>query len=459
MAAKCLDRLKDGYRLDGNYIKVAWATNKGINKDRRIKQYWNVDVGCTYIPFTELDTIRVNTNDFVKWAEGGLVDEDSIPEKYLDLYKKQVLQNSANTVDSNSSKSQEGACGVEKQSEQTSKDHDMDLDTDDDHDKATTASKPAGLEPAQQQQQPFQPSFMPQNAAIFKIPIQLQSAPPGLMQNNFNSQLQFAQAIAQAKNPYLSTINPFGQFFNANQVLSGPPPPPPPASSPSAQQKANAQFQQFHFSDAQLNETENKPATDDPGVANGISSTTMANGAANNNNNNGFGMKTLLPIYNFAQPGAQGGQQLMQPLQLQQTHLVDLFKHQQGLENSLAGVRQFGMPNQHLIPHFQLIQRPILMAKPGGKPGLQPPPPNALNPGLLRHIGLMQTAGVGNPGAIHFQTIPLQSQAQAMSEDEFKQAIGGQQQQTTSPPTANATNILQNQAQFGDLAQLNNSKS
>ena len=342
----------------------------------------------------------------------------------------------------------------------------MDLDTDDDHDKATTASKPASLEPAQQQQQQqtFQPSFMPQNAAIFKIPIQLQSAPPGLMQNNFNSQLQFAQALAQAnKNPYLNTMNPFGQFFSANQVLSAPPPPPPPptSSSPSAQQKANAHpFQQFHFGDAQANETENKPAADDSGVVNGISSTTVANGAANNNNNNnGFGMKTLLPIYNFAQPGAQGGQQLMQPLQLQQTHLVDLFKHQQGLENSLAGVRQFGIPNQHLIPHFQLIQRPILMAKPGGKPGLQPPPPNALNPGLLRHIGLMQTAGVGNPGAIHFQTIPLQSQAQAMSEEEFKQAIGGQQQQTTSPPTANATNILQNQAQFGDLAQLNNSKS
>jgi hypothetical protein len=330
----------------------------------------------------------------------------------------------------------------------------MDLDTDDDHDKAATASKPPSLEPAQQQQQTFQPSFMPQNAAaIFKIPIQLQSAPPGLMPNSFNSQLQFAQALAQAnKNPYLSSMSPFGQFFSANQVLSAPPPPPPlpppPASSPSAQQKATAQFQPFHFGDAQANETENKPTTDDPSVANGISSTTAANGAASNSQNNGFGMKSLLPIYNFGQAGAQGGQQLMQPLQLQQTHLVDLFKRQQGLESSLAGVRQFGMHSQHLIPHFQLIQRPILKA----------PPPNALNPGLLRHIGLMQTAGVGNPGAIHFQAIPLQSQAQAMSEEEFKQALGGQQQ-TTPPPQASTANILQGQAQFGDLAQLNNSKS
>jgi RNA recognition motif-containing protein len=118
MAAKCLDRLKDGYRLDGNYIKVAWATNKGINKDRRIKQHWSVDVGCTFIPFAELETIRVGTSDFVKWAEGGLVDEDSIPERCLGLYRKLILQNSANTVDSNSSKSLEGVGGVEKTSEQ-----------------------------------------------------------------------------------------------------------------------------------------------------------------------------------------------------------------------------------------------------------------------------------------------------------------------------------------------------
>ena len=47
---------------------MAWATNKGINKDRQIKPYWNVEVGCTYVPWSDLD--NMNSIDFIKWAEG-----------------------------------------------------------------------------------------------------------------------------------------------------------------------------------------------------------------------------------------------------------------------------------------------------------------------------------------------------------------------------------------------------
>ncbi len=47
---------------------MAWATNKGINKDRQIKSYWNVEVGCTYVPWSDLD--NMNSIDFIRWAEG-----------------------------------------------------------------------------------------------------------------------------------------------------------------------------------------------------------------------------------------------------------------------------------------------------------------------------------------------------------------------------------------------------
>ena len=88
-AAKCLERMKDGYRLDNQSIKVAWATNKGINKERWVKTYWNVELGCTFIPWQDLD--EMSSVEFVKWAEGGLVDEDSIPESYSAVYKRQML--------------------------------------------------------------------------------------------------------------------------------------------------------------------------------------------------------------------------------------------------------------------------------------------------------------------------------------------------------------------------------
>lgn len=83
--------MKDNYRLDGNFIKVAWATNKGIEKEKRLKEFWNVDVGCTYIPWQYLDSIFKDSVDLCKWAIGGIVDEDSLPDKYLKIYKNQML--------------------------------------------------------------------------------------------------------------------------------------------------------------------------------------------------------------------------------------------------------------------------------------------------------------------------------------------------------------------------------
>lgn len=131
--------MKDGYRLDGNYIKVAWATNKGINKDRRIKQYWNVEVGCTYIPWTELDSFEIESIDFLKWAEGGIVDEDSLADKYLTIYKKQLLQlANSDTVNSISTKTTNEQDNLKESESSNSKpqnktenaNNDMELDSD-----------------------------------------------------------------------------------------------------------------------------------------------------------------------------------------------------------------------------------------------------------------------------------------------------------------------------------------
>lgn len=47
--------------------------NKGV-KDR-FKLYWNGDHGCTYIPYGELKDIP----NLTTIAEGGVIDEESIP--------------------------------------------------------------------------------------------------------------------------------------------------------------------------------------------------------------------------------------------------------------------------------------------------------------------------------------------------------------------------------------------
>ena len=40
------------------YFKIAWAPSKGI-KDK-LKNNWNVDIGCTYVPWSELNNIDIN---------------------------------------------------------------------------------------------------------------------------------------------------------------------------------------------------------------------------------------------------------------------------------------------------------------------------------------------------------------------------------------------------------------
>jgi hypothetical protein len=55
------------------FFKVGWATNKGL-KDR-LKEYWDADHGCTYIPYSEIK----NIGSVTALAEGGTIDEESMP--------------------------------------------------------------------------------------------------------------------------------------------------------------------------------------------------------------------------------------------------------------------------------------------------------------------------------------------------------------------------------------------
>jgi hypothetical protein len=99
LALKCLNRMKEGnYCLFGNsnnQIKVAWAINKGITKDRTLKSSWNVDLGCTFINWSDLrhhdgsNQSKISiVNNILKWIKGGFIDEESLPDYLVDTYYK-----------------------------------------------------------------------------------------------------------------------------------------------------------------------------------------------------------------------------------------------------------------------------------------------------------------------------------------------------------------------------------
>lgn len=54
---------------------MAWAPGKGM-KGKDFKDYWEVDVGASYIPYGKLK----DDVDLEALEEGGMIDEDTIPE-------------------------------------------------------------------------------------------------------------------------------------------------------------------------------------------------------------------------------------------------------------------------------------------------------------------------------------------------------------------------------------------
>lgn len=63
-------------------IQIAWALNKGVKQE--YKQFWDVDLGVTYIPWE-----KVKLDDLDGFAEGGIIDQETVN----DGEKKHLLIN------------------------------------------------------------------------------------------------------------------------------------------------------------------------------------------------------------------------------------------------------------------------------------------------------------------------------------------------------------------------------
>lgn len=89
----CMDRRQDAYRcltklknlkLQNCSIKMAWAPGKGV-KGKDYKDYWEVALGVSYIPFEKLPD---NLDDLDLLEEGGFIDEESMPEDLREMRQK-----------------------------------------------------------------------------------------------------------------------------------------------------------------------------------------------------------------------------------------------------------------------------------------------------------------------------------------------------------------------------------
>lgn len=79
----CMDRRQDAKRalseskdlkLNGSHIKMAWAPGKGFKEYKKLKDFWEVDKGSSFIPYSKID----DSIDFDILEEGGIIDEDSM---------------------------------------------------------------------------------------------------------------------------------------------------------------------------------------------------------------------------------------------------------------------------------------------------------------------------------------------------------------------------------------------
>lgn len=72
-AKKALSKSRD-LKLNGSHIKMAWAPGKGFKEYKKLKDFWEVDKGSSYIPYAKIDS----SIDFDILEEGGVIDEDSM---------------------------------------------------------------------------------------------------------------------------------------------------------------------------------------------------------------------------------------------------------------------------------------------------------------------------------------------------------------------------------------------
>ncbi|MEE6475356.1 hypothetical protein FKM82_010724 [Ascaphus truei] len=71
-AFRALQKLSAGScKIGSKIIKIAWALNKGVKTE--YKQFWDVDLGVTYIPWE-----KVKLDDLNDFAEGGMIDQETV---------------------------------------------------------------------------------------------------------------------------------------------------------------------------------------------------------------------------------------------------------------------------------------------------------------------------------------------------------------------------------------------
>ncbi|XP_052010098.1 SR-related and CTD-associated factor 8 isoform X1 [Xyrauchen texanus] len=89
-AYRALQKLSTGsYKIGSKVIKIAWALNKGVKQE--YKQFWDVDLGVTYIPWE-----KVKLDDLDDFAEGGMIDQETVNNEW------EALRNTETTKDTSS---------------------------------------------------------------------------------------------------------------------------------------------------------------------------------------------------------------------------------------------------------------------------------------------------------------------------------------------------------------------
>ncbi|XP_037341882.2 SR-related and CTD-associated factor 8 [Pungitius pungitius] len=75
-AYRARQKLSTGsFKIGSKIIKIAWALNKGVKQE--YKQFWDVDLGVTYIPWEKL-----KLDDLEDFAEGGIIDQETVNDEW-----------------------------------------------------------------------------------------------------------------------------------------------------------------------------------------------------------------------------------------------------------------------------------------------------------------------------------------------------------------------------------------
>lgn len=75
-AYRARQKLSTGsFKIGSKVIKIAWALNKGVKQE--YKQFWDVDLGVTYIPWE-----KVKIDDLDGFAEGGIIDQETVNDEW-----------------------------------------------------------------------------------------------------------------------------------------------------------------------------------------------------------------------------------------------------------------------------------------------------------------------------------------------------------------------------------------